>query len=80
MTRYRGPQRRRGFMSEAVHLGRRALYSADHFLRSYGPAMKQLAQVAAPALAKASPALAAGVAVIGQAGDSYSQLRSSLGD
>ena len=80
MTRYRGPQRRRGFMSEAVHLGRRALYSADHFLRSYGPAMKQLAQVAAPAIAKANPALAAGVAVIGQGADSYSQLRTQLGD
>ena len=80
MTRYRGPQRRRGFMSEAVHLGRKALYSADHFLRSYGPAMKQLAQFAAPAIAKANPALAAGVAVISQGADSYSQLRTQLGD
>ena len=67
-------------MSAAVHMGRRALYSADHFLRSYGPAMKQLAQVAAPALAKANPALAAATAVIGQGADSYNQLRTQLGD
>ena len=81
MTRYRGPQRRRGFMSEAVHLGRRALYSADHFLRSYGPAMKQLAQVAAPALVKAgNPVAAAALAAGATAADGYSQLRSSLGD
>ena len=58
-------------MNEAIHLGRRALYSTDHFLRSYGPVMKQIAQVAAPAIAKANPALAAGVAVIGQGADGY---------
>ena len=52
----------------------------DHFFRSYGPAIKQVAQIAAPALAASNPALAAGVATVGQAADSYSQLRSQLGD
>ena len=42
--------------------------------------MKQAAQVAAPLLAGQNPALAAGVAVLGQGADSYSQLRSQLGD
>ena len=51
----------------------------DHFFRHYGPTMKQLAQIAAPALAGSNPALAAGVAAVGQAADGYSQLRSQLG-
>ena len=42
--------------------------------------MKQVAQIAAPALAGSNPALAAGVAAVGQAADGYSQLRSQLGD
>ena len=52
----------------------------DGFFRSYGPAMKQIAQIAAPALAASNPALAAGVAAVGQAADGYAQLRSQLGD
>ena len=81
MTRYRGPQRRRGFMGEAVHLGRRALYSVDHVLRSYGPAFKQFAQTAAPALASAGYAPAAAALAAGaQAADEYAQLRTQLGD
>ena len=46
----RRPQRRRGFMNEAVHLGRRALGTADHFRRTYGPGMKQLAMGITPSL------------------------------
>ena len=76
----RRPQRRRGFMNEAVHLGRRALGSADHFLRTYGPAMKQLAVGIVPVIARSNPALAAGIATVGQAADGYSQLRTQLGD
>ena len=76
----RRPERRRGIMGEAMHLGRRALGSADHFLRTYGPGMKQLAMGIAPAIARSNPALAAGIATVGQAADGYSQLRTSLGD
>ena len=67
-------------MNEAVHLGRRALGSADHFLRTYGPGMKQLAMGIAPAIARSNPAAGAAVAAIGQAADGYSQLRTQLGD
>ena len=67
-------------MNEAVHLGRRALGSADHFLRTYGPCMKQLAMGIAPVIARSNPALAAGIASVGSAVDGYSQLRTQLGD
>ena len=67
-------------MNEAVHLGRRASVTADHFLRTYGPSMKQLAMGIAPAIARSNPALAAGIASVGQAADGYSQLRTQLGD
>ena len=80
MTRYRGnPHRRRGFLGEAVHMGRKMLYSADHFFRAAGPTMKQIAMVAAPAIAKTNPAAGAAVAAIGQAADGYAQLRGQLG-
>ena len=67
-------------MSEAVHLGRKALGGVDHFFRKAGPYMKQAAQVIAPMIAKSNPALGAGVAAVAQAADSYSQLRTQLGD
>ena len=63
-----------------MHSARKALYTADHFLRASGPMMKQIAMVAAPAIAKANPAAGAAVAAIGQAADGYSQLRQQLGD
>ena len=65
--------------STEVH-GRKALGSADHFLRTYGPSMEQLAMGLAPAIARSNPALAAGIATVGQAADGYSQLRIQLGD
>ena len=80
MTRYRAPPRRRGLLGSFVHSARKALYTADHFLRASGPMMKQIAMVAAPAIAKANPAAGAAVAAIGQAADGYSQLRQQLGD
>ena len=67
-------------MGEAVHLGRRALGSADHFLRTYGPSMKNLAMGIAPAIARSNPALAAGIASFASAADGYSQLKTQLGD
>ena len=76
----RRPQRRRGFMGEAVHLGRKMLGGADHFLRTYGPGMKQLAMGIAPALARSNPVAASVIATVGQAADGYSQLRTQLGD
>ena len=67
-------------MNEAVHLGRRALGSADHFLRTYGPGMKQLAMGIAPAIARSNPVAASVIATVSQAADGYSQLRTRLGD
>ena len=67
-------------MGEAIHLGRRALGGADHFLRTYGPGMKKIAMGIAPAIARSNPALAAGIATVGQAADGHSQLRTQLGD
>ena len=67
-------------MNEAMHLGRKMLGGADHFLRTHGPSMKQLAMGIAPAIARSNPALAAGIATVGQAADGYSQLRTRLGD
>ena len=80
MTRYRAPPRRRGLLGNFVHSARKALYTADHFLRASGPMMKQIAMVAAPAIAKTNPAAGAAVAAIGQAADGYSQLRQQLSD
>ena len=59
---------------------RRGVRRADHFLRTYGPGMKQLAMGIAPAIARSNPALAAGIASVASAADGYSQLRTSLGD
>ena len=67
-------------MGEAVHLGRKALGSADHFLGTYGPGMKQLAMGIAPAIARSNPVAASVIATVGQAADGYSQLRTQLGD
>ena len=80
MTRYRAPPRKRGILGNFVHSARKALYTADHFLRASGPMMKQIAMVAAPAIAKSNPAAGAAVAATGQAADGYSQLRQQLGD
>ena len=81
MIRYRGnPNRRRGFLGEAVHMGRKMLYSADHFFRTAGPGIRQLSMTAAPMIAKSNPAIGAAVAAIGQAAGGYSELRQQLGD
>ena len=79
MNRFNRGNRHRSFLSHALHHGREFLRGTDHFFRHYGPAMKQLAQIVAPAIAESNPALAAGVAAVSQAVDSYSQLRSQLG-
>ena len=79
MNRFNRGARHRSFISHALHHGREFLHGTDHFFRHYGPAMKQLAMVAAPALASSNPAAAAAVAAVGQAADGCSQLRSHLG-
>ena len=83
MTRYRASPRRRGFMGEAVHSVRKALYSADHFFRANGARMKQFAMMAAPALAAMGPTgkiAGAAVATMGQGADAYASLRGQMGD
>ena len=80
MHRYTRGRRQRSFLAHAMNQGREFLGEVDNFFRTYGPAMKQVAQIAAPALAGSNPALAAGVAAVGQAADGYAQLRSQLGD
>ena len=71
-------RRSRGFFSNAVHHGKAFLGGMDGFFRHWGPAMKQVAMLAAPALAASNPAAASAVAAVGQAADSYSQLRQQL--
>ena len=83
MTRYRAPPRRRGLLGNFVHSARKALYTADHFLRASGPMMKQIAMVAAPAVSAMGPTgkiVGSGIAALGSAADGYSQLRQQLGD
>ena len=80
MTHYRPPPKSRGILGNFVHSARKALYTADHFLRASGPMMKQIAMVAAPAIAKTNPAAGAAVAAIGTAADGYITLRQQLGD
>ena len=60
--------------------GREFLGGVDSFFRQYGSKLKEVAQIADPALAGTNPALAAGVAAVGQAAAGYAQLRSQLGD
>ena len=66
-------------MGHAANVGRGALRGIDNFFVNHGPALRRIAQVAAPALAEANPALAAGVAAIGQAAGGYAHLRQQLG-
>ena len=70
---------RGGFFSQASHAVHQGLQGLDGFVRRYGPMAKNAAMMIAPALAKAGqPALAAGVATVGQGMDSYASLRNQL--
>ena len=74
-------RRHRGFIERVNHFGREFGRHTDTFFRVAGPALKQVAMVAAPALlARGMPALSAATAAAGQAADGYSQLRSAMGD
>ena len=70
-------------MGTFVHSARKALYTADHFLRASGPMMKQIAQVAAPAISTMGPTgkiVGSAIGATAMAVDGYSQLRQQLGD
>ena len=79
MNRFNRGPRHRSFLSHALHHGREFLRGTDSFFRSWGPSMKAAAQIVAPALAQTNPIAASAIASVGQAADSYSQLRSQLG-
>ena len=80
MRYQRGRARRGGFVNRVLHHGREFGRHVDGFLRQFGPALNKIAaMIAAPALASAGlPQVAATTAVLGQAADNYSQLRSQL--
>ena len=74
-------RRHRGFTERVNHFGRQLGRQTDTFFRVAGPAIKQVAMTAAPALlARGMPVASALTAVAGQAADGYSQLRSAMGD
>ena len=77
---YRHTSRARGgFYSQASHVVHQSLQGIDGFVRRYGAQAKNAAMMLAPALAKAGqPALAAGVAAVGQGMDSYASWRNQL--
>ena len=77
---YRHTSRARGgFYSQASHAVHQSLQGIDGFVRRYGAQAKNAAMMLAPALAKAGqPALAAGVAAVGQGMDSYASRRTQL--
>ena len=70
---------RGGFFSQAAHAGKEFVHHIDGVVRRYGPTIRQIAATVAPMLLKSgNPALAAGVATVGQAADSYASLRNQL--
>ena len=77
----RGP-RRRGFLSSAVHMGKRAFGTVDHFLTSHGANIKKFTEAAAPMLATKGgaygPAAGAVLGVLGEGAGGYAALRQQL--
>ena len=73
-TRGRGGGCWRNALLHAQYYGRQV----DNFFRANGNKIRDIAATVAPLLVE-SPALAAGVAVIGQGAASYSALRDQLG-
>jgi hypothetical protein len=75
--------KRRGFMSNALHLGKRAFGTADHFLLSHGANIKKFTEAAAPMLAMKGgpygPAAGAIVGALGEGAGGYAALRQQLG-
>ena len=69
-----------GVWQRMLNGGREMMGGVDHFFRSHGAHIKQAAMMAAPMLARSNPALAAGVAAVGEASGGYADLRNQLGD
>ena len=69
-------------MSSAVHMGKRAFGSVDHFLTTHGAKLKQFAQAAAPLLATKGgaygPAAAGILTVASEGAGGYAALRQQL--
>ena len=67
-----------GFFRDAMYHTQRFGRGVDSFFRKSGPMLQQLSTAVAPLVAPSNPALAAGLAVGGQAAGSYSALRDKL--
>ena len=79
MRYQRGRTRRGGFVNTVLHHGREFGRHVDAFVRQFGLALKIGAMSLVPALASAGlPQAATTTAVLEQAADGYSQLRSQL--
>ena len=67
-----------GFFRHSMAQSRRFGMGVDNFMRANGNRIRDVAATIAPRLAAENPALAAGVATIGQGAASYGQLRDAL--
>ena len=67
-----------GFFRHSMAQARRFGIGVDNFMRANGNRIRDVAATIAPLLAPENPALAAGVATIGQGAASYGQLRGAL--
>ena len=67
-----------GFFRHSMAQARRFGMGVDNFMRANGNRIRDVAATIAPLLAPENPALAAGVATIGQGAASYGQLRDAL--
>ena len=67
-----------GFFRTAWRHSRNAGHQLDNFFRHRGSQIRDVAAIVAPLLAAEAPALAAGVATVGQGAASYSALRDAL--
>ena len=75
--------KRRGFMSNALHMGKRAFGTVDHWLVAHGAQVAKFTAAAAPMLASKGgaygPAAAGLLAVAGEGAGGYAALRQQLG-
>ena len=67
-----------GFFRDAMYHTQRFGRGVDSFFRKSGPMLRDISAAVAPLVAPSNPALAAGLAVGGQAAGSYSALRDKL--
>ena len=67
-----------GLFRNTMAHARRIGMDVDNFMRANGNRIRDVAAAVAPLLAPENPALAAGVATLGQGAASYGQLRDAL--